>query len=186
VNKQETKCLGVGFGGLELSTLPSEELGNSVEVTLIDKSDHFMFGFSKLDVMFVHATAQSLRLYYKNFSKPGVRLLRQTITTIDPITRRETTDAGTFDADYLVVALGAEYNFAATPGLAEVNEFYLRKLQRALMTTVLDGAGEGSGKACWVIMRAARVDRIGSAIFCEIFELYQKVMLPRPRKPDMY
>jgi sulfide:quinone oxidoreductase len=50
--------------------------------------------------------------------------LRQTITEIDPITGRMTTDAGTFDADYLVVAVGADCDFAATPGLAEVNEFY--------------------------------------------------------------
>ena len=38
--------LGAGFGGLELTTLLSETLGDSVEVTLIDKSDHFIFGFS--------------------------------------------------------------------------------------------------------------------------------------------
>lgn len=29
-----------------------------------------------------------------------------------------------FDADYLIVALGAEYDFDATPGLSETNEFY--------------------------------------------------------------
>ena len=41
-------ALGAGSGGLELSTGPSELLGELVQVTLIDKSDHFMFGFSKL------------------------------------------------------------------------------------------------------------------------------------------
>jgi sulfide:quinone oxidoreductase len=49
--KERILVLGAGFGGLELSTLLSESVGESVEVTLIDKSDHFMFGFSKLDVM---------------------------------------------------------------------------------------------------------------------------------------
>jgi len=44
-----------GFGGLELSTMLSEALGDDIEVTLIDKSDSFYFGFSKLDVMFGHA-----------------------------------------------------------------------------------------------------------------------------------
>ena len=44
--------LGAGFGGLELSTVLSEELGDGVDVTLIDKGDAFVFGFSKLDVMF--------------------------------------------------------------------------------------------------------------------------------------
>src|SRR3954466_2807866 len=37
--------LGAGFGGLELSTTLSEELGGDVEVTLIDQSEGFVFGF---------------------------------------------------------------------------------------------------------------------------------------------
>jgi sulfide:quinone oxidoreductase len=36
--------LGAGFGGLELSTMLSEALGDTVDVTLIDKSDAFVFG----------------------------------------------------------------------------------------------------------------------------------------------
>jgi sulfide:quinone oxidoreductase len=74
--------------------------------------------------MLAHATAESRRLPYRNFAKPGVRLLQQTITGIDPAAKRITTNAGTFEADYLIVALGADYDFAATPGLSEVNEFY--------------------------------------------------------------
>ncbi len=122
--KTQIAVLGAGFGGLELSTLLSEALGDSVEITLVDKNDSFVFGYSKLDVMFGCAEASAVRLPYKNFTKPGVRMLQQTVTSIDPIKRRVTTDKDTFDADYLVVALGAEYDFAATPGLADVTEFY--------------------------------------------------------------
>jgi sulfide:quinone oxidoreductase len=54
-----------------------------------------------------------------------VRFLQQTVTAIDPEARRVTTDAGVHEADVLVVALGADYDFDATPGLAEGgNEFY--------------------------------------------------------------
>jgi sulfide:quinone oxidoreductase len=116
--------LGAGFGGMELSTMLSESLGDAVQVRLIDKSDAFVFGFAKLDVMFGHATPQAVRLPYRNFVKPGVRLLRETVTAIDPATRRVTTNAGTHDCDYLVVALGADYDIAATPGLEAENEFY--------------------------------------------------------------
>jgi len=116
--------LGAGFGGMELSTILSESLRDEVEVTLIDSSDAFVFGFAKLDVMFGHAAADDVRLPYRSFVHPGVRLLRETVTAIDPATRRVTTDAGTHDADVLVVALGADYDFAATPGLAAENEFY--------------------------------------------------------------
>ncbi len=116
--------LGAGFGGMELSTILSESLGNKVQVTLIDKSDAFIFGFSKLDVMFGHTTLDAVSLPYRKFVKPGVRLLRETVTAIDPTTKRVTTDAGTHDCDYLVVALGADYDFGATPGLEEANEYY--------------------------------------------------------------
>jgi sulfide:quinone oxidoreductase len=44
--------LGAGFAGLELATRLSEELPEEVDVTIIDSSDAFVFGFSKLDVMF--------------------------------------------------------------------------------------------------------------------------------------
>ncbi len=122
--KPHIVLLGAGFGGLELATLLSEALGDSVAVTLIDGSDAFVFGFSKLDVMFGHAEAAAVRLPYSRYARPGVRLLRRTITAIDPVARRVTTDDGVFEADYLVVGLGADYDFDATPGLAGTNEFY--------------------------------------------------------------
>jgi sulfide:quinone oxidoreductase len=117
--------LGAGFGGLELSTVLSEALGDEAEVTLIDRNDAFVFGFSKLDVMFGHARPEAVRMAYAEIAKPGVRVLRETVTAIDPEARRVTTDAGVHEADTLVIALGADYDFAATPGLLEVgNEFY--------------------------------------------------------------
>jgi sulfide:quinone oxidoreductase len=116
--------LGAGFGGLELCTLLSEALSDSIDVTLIDEKDHFVFGFSKLDIMFGHANPQAVRLAYANFAKSGVQLIQQTITKIDPVAKRVTTNAASYTADYLVVALGADYDWDATPGLAQVNEFY--------------------------------------------------------------
>jgi sulfide:quinone oxidoreductase len=117
--------LGAGFGGLELSAMLSEAVGGDADVTLIDKNEGFVFGFSKLDVMFGRATPDAVRLPYRDIAMPGVRVLRETITAIDPEARRVTTDAGVHDADVLVIALGADYDFDATPGLAEGgNEFY--------------------------------------------------------------
>jgi sulfide:quinone oxidoreductase len=117
--------LGAGFGGLELATLLSEALGDDVDVTLIDKNDAFVFGYSKLDVMFGRTTLDAVRLAYRDIAKPGVRFLQQTITAIDPEARRVTTDDGVHEADVLIVALGADYDLDATPGLAEGgNEFY--------------------------------------------------------------
>ena len=123
-SKPSVLVLGAGFGGLELTTLLSEALGDRVEVTLIDQSDAFIFGFSKLDVMFGHKAPEAVRLPYSAYAKPGVRLLKRIVTGIDPERRRVTTDNGAYEADFLVIALGAEYDFDATPGLAGTNEFY--------------------------------------------------------------
>src|SRR5215471_17214288 len=118
--------LGAGFGGLELATILSEaEHGDALNVTVIDRSDAFVFGYAKLDVMFGRTALEAVRLPYDEISKPRVRFLRETVTRIDPEARRVTTDAGVHEADVLVVALGADYDYEATPGLLEFgNEFY--------------------------------------------------------------
>lgn len=117
--------LGAGFGGLELSTLLSEQLAGRFDLTLIDKSDSFIFGFSKLDVMFGRQDPAAVRLPYHKIVKPGVHFRQETITAIDPQYRRVTTSSGTYEADVLIIALGADYDIAATPGLLEGgNEFY--------------------------------------------------------------
>ncbi|MEU0562637.1 FAD/NAD(P)-binding oxidoreductase [Dactylosporangium sp. NPDC006015] len=117
--------LGAGFGGLELTTRLSEALGDAAEITLVDKADGFVFGFSKLDVMFGRTTAAAVRHPYADLVKPGVRVVRAEIRSIDPAGRRVETDEGTYEADVLVVALGADLDPGATPGLVEAgHEFY--------------------------------------------------------------
>jgi sulfide:quinone oxidoreductase len=117
--------LGAGFGGLELSARLSEEFGDDADVVLIDRSDGFVFGFSKLDVMFGRAEPAAVHHAYAGLVKPGVRFVQSSIRSIDPVAKRVETDVGAFDADILVVALGADLAPAATPGLVEGgNEFY--------------------------------------------------------------
>ena len=117
--------LGAGFAGLELATVLSDELGDDAGVTMVEGGDAFVFGYSKLDVMFGRVSLDDVRMPYAEFAKPGVSFLHETVTAIDPEARRVTTDAGVHEADVLVVALGADYDFDATPGLlASGNEFY--------------------------------------------------------------
>ena len=117
--------LGAGFGGLELTTTLSEQLGDEVDVVLLDRADGFTFGFSKLDVMFGRTTADAVFHPYADLVKPGVRFVQAEVTAIDPVAKRVDTSAGPFDADVLVVALGADVHPEATPGLVEGgHEFY--------------------------------------------------------------
>ena len=50
---------------------------------------------------------------------PSVRFINATVTSIDPAARHVETTRGAFDADILVVALGADLHPEATPGLVE-------------------------------------------------------------------
>ncbi len=135
--------LGAGFGGLELSTTLSQAPGEEIDVTLIDKSDAFVFGFAKLDVMFGHKAADAVQLRYADIAKRGVRMLKETITSIDPETRRVTTDAGVHDADILVIALGADYDMDATPGLAEGGDEFYSLAGAAKLASVIPSFSKG-------------------------------------------
>jgi sulfide:quinone oxidoreductase len=117
--------LGAGFGGLELTTRLSDGLGDGADVVLVDRTEGFVFGYSKLDVMFGRTTAPEVLHPYRDLVKPGVRFVQADVRSIDPAAKRVETDAGTFDADVLVVALGADLDPGATPGLVEGGyEFY--------------------------------------------------------------
>ena len=123
--KTRVVVLGAGFGGLELTTILSDAFGDDIDIVLVDKGDAFVFGFSKLDVMFGRQLPAAVRHRYRDIVKPGVRFVQTTVRSIDPAARRTVTEAGTFEADVLVVALGADYDLAATPGLVEGGrEFY--------------------------------------------------------------
>ncbi len=117
--KKHVLILGAGFGGLDLATRLSETLADAVRVTLLDRNDSFVFGFSKLEVMLGRQSAEDIRLPYSSIEMDGVEFRQETVTGIDPRARRVTTDAGSYDADFLVVAMGADYDMAATPGLEE-------------------------------------------------------------------
>src|SRR4249919_2251379 len=135
--------LGAGFGGLELATILSDELGDEADVTLIDKGDAFVFGYSKLDVMFGREVLEAVSLPYGDFAKPGVRFVNETVTAIDPEARGVRTDAGEYEADILVVALGADYDLEATPGLAELGTEFYSVAGAERMGELLRDFGEG-------------------------------------------
>jgi sulfide:quinone oxidoreductase len=82
-------------------------------------------------------------LRYADISKEGVEFRRERVTSIDPERRRVATDAGSYDADILVVALGADYDFAATPGFGEGGVEYYSVAGAERMRNVLLNFGSG-------------------------------------------
>jgi sulfide:quinone oxidoreductase len=122
---KQVLVLGAGFGGLELATRLSESVPDEVRVTLVDQADGFLFGFQKLDVLFRGRAPEEMRLPYRDLALPGVEFRQERVLSIEPRTRRVVTDRGEYQPDVLVVALGADYDPAATPGFVEDGfEFY--------------------------------------------------------------
>lgn len=75
--------------------------------------------------MFGKPTLEAVRVPCRDPGTPHVRFRKETITAIDSETRRVVTDRDAFEADVQVIALGADYDLAATQGLAEAgHEFY--------------------------------------------------------------
>ena len=111
--------LGAGFGGLELASVLSERLAGDVEVTLVDRHDAFVFGYSKLDILFGRRTTEQVRIPYRGISRPGVEFRQERVLRIEPATRHVITDVAAYDPDVIVVALGADYDLAATPGFVD-------------------------------------------------------------------
>jgi len=117
--KRHVLVLGAGFGGLELATRLSQTASDAVDVTLLDRNAAFFFGFSKLEVMLGRESVDDVLLPYRDIAKDGVEFRQETVLGIDPVARRVQTDVGRHDADFLVVAMGADYDLAATPGFEE-------------------------------------------------------------------
>ena len=117
--KKHVVIVGAGFAGLELAARLSDSLADAVDVTLIDRNDSFYFGFSKLDVLLDRQAPTDVLLHYSDICKEAVEFRQETVRAIDPRRPRVITDQGSYDADFLAVALGAEYDLAATPGFQE-------------------------------------------------------------------
>ncbi len=117
--------LGAGFGGLEAASGLSENLGNSHDITLIDKSDHFIIGFSKFEVMFGRRTAAQVKSYYADLAAEGVNFVQDTIEQIDLGRKIVTTHKASFSYDFLILGLGAELAPELMPGFVDGGfEFY--------------------------------------------------------------
>ncbi len=130
--------LGAGFGGLELSAALSQRFAGELDIVLVDKAEGFVFGFSKLDVMFGRTGADRVVHRYAELVKPGVQFVQATVQSIDPVERRVETDAGAFDGGILVIALGADLAPEATPGLVDGGHEYYTVPAAFALRDVLD------------------------------------------------
>lgn len=137
--------LGAGFGGLETALGLGARLRDGYEVTLVDRSDSFFIGFSKIDVLFGRRTEAEARYPYTKLRGEGFRFVRATVRNIDTDTRSVDTTGGSFSYDYLVIALGAELAPGKTNGFVESGGYEFYSMAGASrLRPVLDGFSAGT------------------------------------------
>lgn len=111
--------LGGGFGGIATARRLKQKLAEEDEVILVDKRDHFMVGFRKSWALVGESTLEEGQKPLESLNRLGVRVMRESVTSINPQERAAEVGGQRIEADALVVALGAELIPNAVPGFQE-------------------------------------------------------------------
>jgi sulfide:quinone oxidoreductase len=131
--------LGANFAGLTAALSLKQHLRDEVDVTVISKSDQFLFTPSLIWVPFGKRSVKNITFpIAETFASHGVEFIHAEATKIDPAAQQVETIRGTYSYDYLVIATGYQNDFSVIPGLGPGGNAY--------SITSLDGAvaaGEG-------------------------------------------
>lgn len=119
-----TLILGAGFGGIITANALRRQLPSDHRIVLIDKLPTFHFGATKPWVMLGHKTVAEISYSREALGRRGIEFLQAEIRQIDLAKGEVETEHGSRRGDYLVIALGADYDMSAIPGLAAAHEFY--------------------------------------------------------------
>jgi sulfide:quinone oxidoreductase len=99
--------LGGGFGGLAAAHELRARLPDNHEVSVVAADDHFYTGFAKLWDLVGTRPLEQGTASLSTLEGHGIHFVQTRVTAIDPSERRVETEAGSFSADFLLVALGA-------------------------------------------------------------------------------
>src|SRR5829696_8079813 len=118
MGNQRVLVLGGNFAGLTAALSVKHELGADVDVTVVSKSDQFLFNPSLIWIPFGKRTAGNVTFpVARTFESHGVEFVHGEGTAIDAHAQRVETSRGAHDYDYLVIATGYENDFDVVPGL---------------------------------------------------------------------
>jgi len=100
--------LGGGFAGVAAAHRLKERLGESADVTLVDRRGAFMMGLRILSVVIGAADRATGTRPLESLARKGIRYVQDQVTAIDLNQRTVATGSSTLHYDVLIVALGAE------------------------------------------------------------------------------
>lgn len=108
--KKNVLIIGGGFAGMQLSRNLDESLFN---VTLLDKINHHQFQPLFYQVATSQIEPSSISFPFRNSfnNKKNIQIRMAEVNEIDHLQQCVHTNIGTFDYDYLVIAIGCKTNF---------------------------------------------------------------------------
>jgi sulfide:quinone oxidoreductase len=112
-----TLILGGGFGGLACARAIAARAPGSHRILLVDRSRDFLVGAAKTWVMLGDRRAEEAVCPRSKLLPARVTLIEDEVRGIDAARREVRTTSGTLSGDQLVIALGADLDLAAVPGL---------------------------------------------------------------------
>ncbi len=113
-----TLIVGGGFGGISAANALRRLLPPEHEVTVVDQTSHFYVGAGKTWIALGERTYAQISRPRAELLVPGVRFVQARVAALELAERRVVTEQGALRFDQLVIALGADLNPAAVPGLA--------------------------------------------------------------------
>ena len=117
MNRAHIVILGGGFGGITVASALRQLLPAEHQITLVDRSAHFLVGATKTWVMLGQRAPDQVLQSRAALQQRGVELLQSEITRIDPESGVVSMASQELRPDFLVIALGANLKLALVPGL---------------------------------------------------------------------
>ena len=114
-----TLVLGGGVGGLVTARELRKRAEKDHRIVLIDRQPNHLFSPSLLWLMTGDRKPEKIVRPLDCLKKMGIEVVQGTVTAIDPSGKSVQVDGVEYEADYIVVALGAQLAPEAVPGLAQ-------------------------------------------------------------------
>jgi sulfide:quinone oxidoreductase len=120
----KTVILGGGVGGVVTANTLRGLLPREHEIVVIERNPIFHLGATKTWVMLGQKKPEEVTRRVDALRAKGITVLEETVEKIVSAKREVKTSKSMIEADFLVIALGADLNRGAIPGLDQAETFY--------------------------------------------------------------